>query len=144
MRPDAFAPFKEGCVQFPKDINLHWIGAPKDVDLLRVLIGQPLVGVDAEWRCSAVNAFTSGADKGPAIIQLSSETDACIVDLIGLSKCKALDDVLTELFLCEKTVIVGFAFSGDLEMLEKYMPQFRFYREIARLADLQVYYSAVY
>lgn len=57
MRPDAFAPFKEGCVQLPPDINRHWIGTPKDVDLLRVLIGQPLVGVDAEWRCSAVNAF---------------------------------------------------------------------------------------
>ena len=44
------------------------------------------------------------------------------MDLIGLSKCKALDDVLTELFLCVKTVIVGFAFSGDLQMLKQYMP----------------------
>jgi hypothetical protein len=43
-----------------------------------------------------------------------------------------------------QTVIVGFAFSGDLSMLNQYMPQFKFYKKIANLADLQTYYKTVY
>jgi hypothetical protein len=44
-------------MRLPQSVKVHWIGASKDVKLLECLIGAPLVGVDAEWKCSAVNAF---------------------------------------------------------------------------------------
>lgn len=105
-------------MKLPDHIKFHWIGRPEDIPKLELLVGEPFIGVDAEWRCNAVNAFKQGADKGPAIIQLSSETNACIVDLITLSKCVALDKALTEIFTCKQTIIVGFAFFGDLSMLK--------------------------
>lgn len=55
-------------MRLPDSVKLHWIGTPNDVPKLAALIGQPFVGVDAEWRCGAVNAFTGDGDKGPAII----------------------------------------------------------------------------
>lgn len=131
-------------MRLPESVKVHWVGEPEDVKKLELLIGKPYVGVDAEWKCGAVNAFKQGADKGPAVIQLSSETDACIVDLIGLAKCQALDQTLTKLFMCSETVIVGFSFQGDLSMLKQYMPQFSFYKQIAKLCDLQSYYKAVF
>ena len=90
---DVFGPFKEGdgVLRLPSNIKVHWIGTPEDVNKLKLLIGRPFVGVDAEWRCGAVNAFSANGDKGPAIIQLSSDQDACIVDLIGLANCPILD-----------------------------------------------------
>lgn len=131
-------------MRLPETVKMHWIGTPADVEKLQLLVGKPYVGVDAEWRCGAVNAFKGEAEKGPAVIQLSSETDAFIVDLIGLCKCAALDKMLTSIFMCPNTVIVGFSFQGDLQMLKQYMPQFSFYKEIARLCDLQSFYKAVY
>lgn len=115
-------------MKLPASVKVHWVGTPEDVKKLDCLIGKPFVGVDAEWRCGAVNCFNKDADKGPAVIQLSSETDAVIVDLISLAKCFALDETFTKIFMHPETVIVGFAFSGDLSMLNQYMPQFKFYK----------------
>ena len=55
-------------MKLPNFVGVHWIGAPSDVPKLEVLVGKKFVGVDAEWRCSAVNAFDKDGNKGPAII----------------------------------------------------------------------------
>lgn len=51
---------------------------------------------------------------------------------------------MARIFTHPDTCIVGFAFSGDLRMLNQYMPHFQFYKNIANLADLQTYYKTVY
>jgi hypothetical protein len=55
-------------MRLPASVKLHWIGMPSDISKLECLIGKPFVGVDAEWRCGAVNAFKNEAEKGPAVI----------------------------------------------------------------------------
>lgn len=87
-----------------------------------MLIGKPFIGADSEWKCQGVNAFDKGGNAGPAILQLSSDTDAFVIDLISLAKCKDLDVILTQIFAHPNTAIVGFAFQGDLEMLKKHLP----------------------
>lgn len=57
-------------------------------------MGKPFVGIDAEWKCSAVNAFDKNVYRGPAILQLSSDTDVLLVDIIGLRDNKELDSAL--------------------------------------------------
>lgn len=79
----------------------------------------------------------------PALLQLSSDTTAFLVDLIALSNNKTLNQVLTDLFTHPGTIMIGFGFKSDLDMLAKCLPQMSFYRTIASFIDLQWYYSRV-
>lgn len=76
------------------NINLHFIGSEADIPLLDRLQGVPMIGMDSEWRPN-VKPF---ADQRLAIFQLSSETDAYIIDLIALMNNRVLDDKLTSIF----------------------------------------------
>lgn len=103
------------------------------------MIGKDFVGVDCEWR-----AFTGEGTNSTgaiAIIQISSDTDAFLIDLIALAGSKVLDGVLCHVFLT--STVVGFSFDSDLDMLEKHCPKLNFYRQITKLLDIQVYYKAV-
>jgi hypothetical protein len=117
-------------------VNVHWIGNQLDVYKLRQLIGQPLVGADCEWKCEMANVQYGSQSKGVAVMQLSSHKDAFIVDMISLARCKELDQVMTELFTCVNTVVVGFAFQGDLLEIKKRCPTFEFPTKCDNLMDL--------
>ena len=53
-----------------------------------------------------------------AIFQLSSDTDAYLIDLIALKNNQALDQVLIEIFTDERTLCIGFAFASDTSMFK--------------------------
>ena len=64
------------------------------MDVLAKLIGAPMVGMDSEWR-PVISPFDP---MRPALLQLSSDTDAYLIDLVALSGNKELDDILTQVF----------------------------------------------
>lgn len=64
-----------------------------------------------------------------------------MIDLIALADSKILDAVLCHVFLT--STVVGFSFDSDLEMLERHCSKLNFYKVIAKLLDIQVYYRAV-
>lgn len=62
-----------------------------DIEKLSKLAGKPFIGVDAEWKCSAVNAFDRSVYRGPAILQLASDEDVFLIDILGLKDNNKLD-----------------------------------------------------
>jgi len=74
--------------------------------------------------------------RGPAILQLSSDSDAYVIDLIGLNGSLVLDKMLTHIFTNKNSVILGFSFANDLKMLKKNIKEMNFYRTIANLCDV--------
>jgi hypothetical protein len=134
---DVFAPFRQGnYLSLPAHVQVHMILTEKDCQKIDLLVGQPYVGADAEWRCQVVNAFSNQGNKGPALFQLSSENDAVLIDLIGLKNNQILDQALYRLFNHPNTVIVGFSFSSDLSMFKEHLPEMKFYQTIANLCDI--------
>ena len=79
----------------------------------------------------------------PALLQLSDETDAFLIDLVSLANSQVLDQVLTELFTFERTICIGFAFKSDLDVFGKHLPRMNFYKYIHNFIDAQTYYSRV-
>jgi hypothetical protein len=73
-------------------------------------VGEPYVGIDSEWR----PALTMFDKSRPAILQLSGENEAFIVDLISLANSEELDLVLSAIFTHPDTVCIGFDISNDL------------------------------
>lgn len=68
-----------------------------------------LVGVDSEWK---MHINVKEKDKGPAVLQLASQSEAFLIDLHSLAKSKELDAKLSEIFTTQ--VIIGFSFQSDL------------------------------
>jgi predicted alpha/beta-fold hydrolase len=56
--------------------------------------------------------------------------------MIALANSQVLDTILCKVFNHKETVIVGFAFGGDLAMLAKYLKNLRFYKKIGKLLDI--------
>lgn len=64
----------------------------------------------------------------PALLQLSDEKNAYLIDLVSLANNMNLDAVLCDVFRGEETVCVGFSFKSDLEVFGKYLPRMNFYK----------------
>jgi len=48
---DQFGPVAEGpSLRLPASVEVKFIGNAQDCQLLRKLIGRPIVGMDSEWR----------------------------------------------------------------------------------------------
>ena len=109
---------KDNCLKVSPSINLHFIDSEAKVSLLDRLVGAPMIGMDSEWRPS-IKPFTK---QRLAIFQLSSETDAYIIDLIALANNQILDAKLTEIFTDERSLCIGFAFGSDTSMFKKSLP----------------------
>ena len=92
--------------------------------------------MDSEWR-PTVKPF---AEQKMAIFQISSDTDAYVVDLVALKDNQALDQMLTAIFTDEATLCLGFAFSSDTSMFKESLPQMHFYEKFARFLDIQTYW----
>ena len=92
---DFFGPIKtKNTIVLPKEVQMHFIGEPKDLSVLAQLIGAPMVGMDSEWR-PVISPFDP---MRPALLQLSSEKEAYLIDLISLAGNKELDKILTKVF----------------------------------------------
>ena len=72
-------------------MDVKFISTVKDVNLLKSLIGKPMIGMDSEWRPT----MTKFDNMRPALLQLSDENTAYLIDLVALSGNQFLDDVLT-------------------------------------------------
>jgi hypothetical protein len=59
--------------------------------------------MDAEWHPFVMNA-------PPAILQLSNEHSAYLIDMLALKNNPTLDLILTEVFTSPKTLSIGFSF----------------------------------
>lgn len=79
----------------------------------------------------------------PAILQLSDQNTAYLIDLISLVNNQELDQVLCEVFTNKDTVCVGFSFQSDLSVFKKHLPLMKFYKLFTNFIDVQSYYSKV-
>ena len=77
-------------------IKVHFIGHESDVPLLRGLKDATMIGIDTEWR-PILRQF-SGRDERIAILQLSSDRQAFVIDMIELNQNHLLDETLTSIF----------------------------------------------
>jgi len=57
--------------------------------------------------------------------------------LVALAENPVLDEVLTALFTCEKTVCVGFSFNSDLSMFKRAYKTMKFFQNFAHFVDVQ-------
>ena len=85
--------------------------------------------MDAEWRPNDQSCK-------PAILQLSDESQAFIIDFKSLQNSRPLDLALSSLFQQRHTVCIGFSFSGDLKNFSKHFPEMTFFRKFERFIDL--------
>ena len=112
-------------------MKTHWVGAEEDIDKLNMLLGEKYIGVDSEWRPQ----LTYYHNSRPALLQLSSRTDVFLVDLFNLSRVKALDDILSQIFADKRTTIIGFGFDADIEMFTRKLYRMRFIKYIRNFID---------
>ena len=48
---DSFGPLTpEGCLTLPKTVKVEWVGAVDEINKLDLLLKEPFIGVDTEWR----------------------------------------------------------------------------------------------
>ncbi len=66
---------------------MHFVGCERDCELLRSLIGREFVGMDSEWRPQ----MTKFDVMRPALLQLSDEQNAFLIDLVALANSQVLD-----------------------------------------------------
>eukprot|EP00742_Colponemidia_sp_Colp-10_P007624 GILJ01008216.1.p1 GENE.GILJ01008216.1~~GILJ01008216.1.p1 ORF type:complete len:811 (+),score=138.75 GILJ01008216.1:45-2477(+) len=83
-----------------------------------------MLGMDAEWRPS----MSQFQKLRPSILQIANGQRAFILDLIQLEG--AYDAFLTELFLSESIIKIGFAFTGDLALLRESNPELKCFERI--------------
>ena len=113
-REDVFGPVTENTLQLPADVQVHFIGDESSCDLLSNLVGKPVIGLDAEWRPN----LTKFNKTQTAILQLSDENSAYLVDLIALNNSQKLNEVLTQIFQDEASLKVGLALKADLTRIQ--------------------------
>ena len=127
--------------RMPLEAQIEFISKDKQLKALETLIDQKYVGVDAEWR-PQMHRWQEA--KGPALLQVAGQNEAFIIDVIGLSKNKKLDDLLCKIFSNPKTYIIGAGFSSDVSQFAKYLPHMRFIKQISNLIDIQDVYKRKY
>lgn len=84
-----------------------------------------MIGMDTEWR--PILRHFSDREERMATLQLSSETNAFVIDMIAFSKNKLLDEILTSIFTDTGTLCMGFSFTSDFSMLKKSFKGMSFY-----------------
>jgi len=129
---DSFGPINSNCLKVSPSINVHFVDTEDKVSLLDRLVGAPMIGMDSEWRPS-IKPFT---EQRLAIFQVSSETDAFIIDLIALANNHILDAKLIEIFTDERSLCIGFAFGSDTSMFKESLPKMQFFKRFSRFLDV--------
>jgi len=101
----------------PVDIKYDFIDTEELVNKLRVLQGQKYIGVDSEWRPQVTRWHEV---LGPATFQISGYADSFIIDILALKNSKKLDNMLSSIFQNPKTTVLGFGFTADIAVFNKY------------------------
>ena len=108
-----------------------WIDNDDDVKKLKTLLKADLIGLDMEWRPPLHQSHQTK----PALFQISSKECAFVIDLVAMSESRILDEVLTEVFRNEESIIIGFDFLGDIQMFVDHLPGLEFIRYIENFVD---------
>lgn len=140
---DCFGPVsnpKSSYLTLPSNIEIQWISSEDDVILLQKMVGSQFIGVDSEWRLSR----SKHDNIKPSLLQLSSQSQVFLVDLISLQENKRFNDMMTLMFHNRHSTIVGFGFVSDLEEFVNKLPKLTFINNIVKFIDAQAYYSKVF
>ena len=97
--------------------------------------------MDSEWRPSVTKWHEV---LGPAIFQISGSSDTFIIDILALKNSINLDNMLSSIFQNPKTIVVGFGFSSDIAVFNKYCQNMKFLNYIPKFLELQDFYKKVY
>jgi ribonuclease D len=139
---DIFGPLSDppsNYITLPSDVRVEVIDSVVDIPKLDVLLSEPYIGVDSEWRPSLTKFHTTY----PALFQISGAKDCFLIDFVAFRDSPHIDEKLTQIFTNPKSTIVGFSFSSDVSQFAKKFPRLKFYRYAARFIDAQTYYSRV-
>ena len=137
---DEFGPIDKTCARLPASIEVHFIGQEADIQKLDRLLGAKMIGIDTEWR-PALKPFSEAR---LAILQLGTETDAFIIDLIALQSSQVLDQALSQIFQNKSTTCLGFSFSSDAHVFQTSLPSLSFYKLFSRFLDLRTYFQKLH
>lgn len=80
---DEFEPLsrpEQDYIQLPDHVRVDWIGTDADVARLAVLLKEPFIGVDSEWRPELSQYHKTR----PSLFQISGANDAFLLDLVSL------------------------------------------------------------
>lgn len=77
---DVFGPLTKDCIYLPDDVTVEWISKVSHLDRLDVLLKEPYIGVDAEWRPSITRFHVTK----PSLFQISGEKIVFLIDFISL------------------------------------------------------------
>ena len=86
------------------------------------MVGEQYIAVDSEWRLSR----SKHDNVKPSLLQLSSQTQVFLVDLISLQESKRFNDMMTKMFQNRHSTIIGFGFASDLEEFVNKLPKLTF------------------
>ena len=132
MPVDQFGPVSEGqCLKLPSHVQVKFIGNQADCQQLRSLIGKPIIGMDSEWRPT----MTKFDNMRPALLQLSDENTAYLIDLVALAANHVLDEILTQIFTNPNSLCIGFSFKSDLDVFARHFPTMQFYKLFTNFID---------
>mmetsp|Transcript_34712 Transcript_34712/g.45654 ORF Transcript_34712/g.45654 Transcript_34712/m.45654 type:complete len:101 (+) Transcript_34712:1915-2217(+) len=95
--------------------------------------------MDSEWRPT----MTKFDIMRPALLQLSDENTAYLVDLVALASNPLLDNILTEIFTHQESLCIGFSFKSDLDVFARHFPTMKFYKLFTNFIDAQTYFGKV-
>lgn len=118
----------------PEGYKVHFIDSEEKLSLMKVLIGQKYIGVDAEWRPERPSWGIMG--NGPSILQIGGISETFVVDILHLKHSRAADEMLTNIFSCPETTICGFAFAGDISFFNKWCKRMRFLDNITNFLEV--------
>ena len=80
VAPDFFGPVKVGSVALRGDVQVHVISDETSCAKLALLAGKTAIGLDAEWRPNLTKFIKTRS----ALLQISSDTDVFLIDLLVL------------------------------------------------------------
>ena len=87
--------------------------------------------MDSEWRPT----MTKFDNMRPALLQLSDENTAYLIDLVALAANPVLDEILTQIFTNPQSLCIGFSFKSDLDVFARHFPSMQFYKLFTNFID---------
>jgi len=139
-KEDLFAPEDETCLTLALSRDhVQVVSSEEDIEKATLLLEAPIIGLDGEW-CPTLTKFTEDA---PALLQVSSHTDAFLFDLIALKESQKFNDFIKQLFTNNKIIKVGFAFNGDLRVLRRGLPKLNCFNDVFNIVEVNQAYKEI-
>jgi len=97
QKHDSFGPLSQPAseyIKLPEHVKVTFVHTEQDVAKLEVLLKEPFIGVDSEWRPQLTQLHKTK----PSLFQISGSKDAFLIDLVSLCNSKVLDTMLSNVF----------------------------------------------